>query len=250
MNDDWVSGSIRLSVSGRPLDLSFTVPAKPVKLRRMLPIFQQMSNTFNEIGVENLKSQGKEVSCRAGCGACCRQLVPVSEAEAYNLRELIENMPEPRQTEIRRRFELGMEKLNRINFFQHLRKNANRSEKHYRKSLREYFVQQIACPFLENESCSIHPDRPIACRDYFVTSPPEYCASAKGEKVEKVEHALKVKDSMIALSRNVLDSSLPFVPLIGLLKWTETVPDNSPKREGKDWMERFFRELMENSQRS
>lgn len=249
MTDEWVSGSVRLSVGGQPLELGFTVPSKPVKLRRMLPVFQQMSNTFNEMGVENLKSQGKAVSCRAGCGACCRQLVPVSEAEAYNLRDLIEEMPEPRRTEIRQRFEKGMEKLNRINFFRRLGENADKSEEDYTRSLQEYFRQQIPCPFLENESCSIHESRPIACRDYFVTSPPEYCASATGENVEKVEHVLKVKDSLIALSRNVSDASLPFVPLIGLLKWTDKVPDRSPARAGKVWMEMFFRELMENSRK-
>jgi hypothetical protein len=33
-----------------------------------------------------------------------------------------------------------------------------------------YFLQGVACPFLEAESCGIHPDRPLACREYLVTS--------------------------------------------------------------------------------
>ena len=68
MENEWVNGRVELLIGGEPLELKFTVPAKPVKLRQMLPVFQQMSNRFNEIAAENVKAQGKEISCKAGCG--------------------------------------------------------------------------------------------------------------------------------------------------------------------------------------
>jgi Fe-S-cluster containining protein len=37
----------------------------------------------------------------------------------------------------------------------------------------------MPCPFLEDESCSIHPDRPLVCREYLVTSPAELCAGPR-----------------------------------------------------------------------
>ncbi len=40
----------------------------------------------------------------------------------------------------------------------------------------EYFRLRIPCPFLEDERCGIHPVRPLACREYLVTSPPAACA--------------------------------------------------------------------------
>ena len=43
----------------------------------------------------------------------------------------------------------------------------------------EYFKHGIACPFLEDESCSIHPDRPMACREYLVSSPAENCRAPR-----------------------------------------------------------------------
>ncbi len=232
-------------MAGVPAQLSFTVPAKPVRLRRMLPVFQRMSDTFNEIGVENLKTQGKEISCKAGCGACCRQLVPISEAEAHDLRSVIENLPEPRQKEIRRRFGDATERLDGISFFERLEKSAEGNEVDYLNILCEYFTYQIACPFLENESCSIHESRPIACREYLVTSPAEHCSSATGEKIENVKYFLKIKDAVISMSQNNLKAELPFVPLIRLLEWTEKHNDDSPAREGKDWMQIFFARLAE-----
>ena len=76
-----------------------TIPAQPANLRRMLPVFQNFSNKFIDIGIENIEAEGKQISCRAGCGACCRQLVPVAEAEAYDLQKQVEDLPEPRRTE-------------------------------------------------------------------------------------------------------------------------------------------------------
>ena len=246
MEDEWISGKVELRIAGDPLELNFTVPAKPVKLRRMLPVFQQMSDTLNEVAAENLRAIGKEISCRAGCAACCRPIVPLSEAEAFNLRDLIESMPEDRQAEIRLRFSRGMEKLNAISFFERFEKITDEDE--FAAAVREYFVQQIACPFLENESCSIRESRPIACREYFVTSPPEYCSSAAGEKIENVESLLKVKSALIAISQNDPDSKLSFVPLIRMLEWSEDKnPDDSPELEGNVWMRKFFGALLKQS---
>ena len=45
-------------------------------------------------------ARGEAISCKAGCGACCRQLVPVSETEAHHLRDVVEAMPEPRRAAV------------------------------------------------------------------------------------------------------------------------------------------------------
>ena len=244
MTDETVSGSVRLNINGAPLDLDFTIPAEPVKLRRMLPVFQNFSNTFIDIGVENIEAEGKQISCCAGCGACCRQLVPVSEAEAFDLQKQIENLSEPRRTKIRRRFREGMEKLNKLDFFTKLETAAATSEKEFEILTEDYFRLQIACPFLENESCSIHETRPIACREYLVTSPPEFCSDAEGRRVENVEFFLKVKNAVISMSRENDMKKLSFVPLINSLEWAEQNADNSPVKDGKEWLEIFFQKLI------
>ena len=38
----------------------------------------------------------------------------------------------------------------------------------------DYFKLQMPCPFLKEESCSIHKDRPLACREYNVTTPADW----------------------------------------------------------------------------
>ena len=49
-----------------------------------------------------------------------------------------------------------------------------------------YFSEQIACPFLEDESCSIYPVRPSICREYIVYSPPEYCVDPFTNSIERL----------------------------------------------------------------
>ena len=98
--EEWVTGTMNLTVHGEPIEMQMTVPAKPVKPTRMLPIFQMMTNSFLKISVDATERQGDSISCQAGCGACCRQAVPLAEIEAYQIAELVEHLPEPRRSTI------------------------------------------------------------------------------------------------------------------------------------------------------
>src|SRR5947209_7229939 len=67
-----VTLTVKLSFSGRPMEAELAVPTRPFPLRDLLPTFRSLSEAI----------VGRAVSCRSGCGACYRQLVPVSEVEA------------------------------------------------------------------------------------------------------------------------------------------------------------------------
>jgi hypothetical protein len=66
----------------------------------------------------------------------------------------------------------------------------------------------VACPFLEDEACSIHADRPLSCREYLVTSPPELCA-ALSPGIEKA--TLEARPSLALLDADLRDGWLPLV---------------------------------------
>ena len=65
---------------------------------------QEMSNALVGHAIRQSEGEGNAVSCKAGCWACCRQLIPVTEGEARYLAELVAGMPEPRRSELRQRF--------------------------------------------------------------------------------------------------------------------------------------------------
>jgi Fe-S-cluster containining protein len=235
--------NVQLTVGGEPIEMGMSVPVEPVKLRAMLPIFRQMSNSFISSGEDAIRASGKEISCKAGCGACCRQLVPVSEAETFDIRALIDAMPEPRRSELIERFRAGMEKFNSAGYFDKLDEAAKGSDEDYDEIIKEYFRFQVACPFLENESCSIHEARPITCREYLVTSPADLCDSAEGTGIENVRHFFQVKEAVISLSRDKTSQELPYIPMIRIMEWTDREADDSREQTGMEWMQGFFGQL-------
>ena len=239
-NQEWTTGTVQFSIGGEPIEMQLTVPTKPVKLARMLPIFRQMTDSFLQIGIGKIESEGKTISCKAGCGACCRQLVPVSEAETLSLSEVVEKMPEPRRAVVKERFAAASRRFTENGWAARVDQSANLPDDELQKLADDYFKEGVACPFLEDEACSIHPDRPLACREYLVTSPAENCSRPTPDSIRPVEPLLKFSRTLrhVGMSENM--AKLNFVPLVRALEWAEKHPENAPEKTGQEWMEEFF----------
>src|SRR5687767_4295062 len=72
---------------------------------------RSISGTTTEMALERERAAGRAISCRAGCGACCRQLVAISVVEAESLAQLVAAMPEERAAVIRERFAAALKRL-------------------------------------------------------------------------------------------------------------------------------------------
>lgn len=198
------TGRVVLELGKERIPVEMTVPAGPVAVEDVLPILHGLSSLFATRATARAEADGREISCRAGCGACCRQLVPVAPAEARALARLVEAMPEPRRGRVRRRFEAALDTLEPLGLMERL--DRNRDDRQL--IAREYFAAGVACPFLEDEACSIHADRPLSCREYLVTSPPALCA-ALAPGIEKV--VLEARPSLALLNADLRDGWLPLV---------------------------------------
>lgn len=241
---EWVTGNVTLSIEGQPLEMQMTVPAKPVTSRKMLPIFQRMSNSFVQIGIDGVNAEGKQISCKAGCGACCRQPVPIAEIEAHEIADLVEKMPKPRRSEIIKRFKDACEHFFKMGWFEKLDSVPAMEHEKRQNVIHEYFAQGIPCPFLEDESCSIYEDRPLACREYLVTTPAENCKKPSKEGINMVPLPVKPSATLCKITKTEnLSEAVNFVPLILSLEWAKKFPDNSTKKTGEQWMAEFFTNL-------
>src|SRR5436309_10553178 len=103
--------SLEATVGDCELKMSVTVPAGPTKLDDLLPLLQILSDNVVAAAEREGKRQGKCISCTKGCGACCRQLVPISPVEARAVARLVDELPKPRQAEIRDRFATARRRL-------------------------------------------------------------------------------------------------------------------------------------------
>jgi hypothetical protein len=101
-----------------------------------------------------------------------------------------------------------------------------------------YFRAGVPCPFLEDESCSIHPNRPLACREYLVTSPAANCDNRTAGAVKCVPIPARVGSAVRSIDKT---TSSGWVPLVLALEWAGRHGEDRPVRPGPDWL----RELLE-----
>jgi Fe-S-cluster containining protein len=249
--DNWVTGEVVLSINGEPLKMQMTVPATPIKPHRMLPIFQKMKNSFVEMSAVADGALGETVSCRMGCAACCYHPVPISEIEIYYLAELIEEMPEPRRTEIKQRFREADEHFRTIGWFDRIKEvgdltlTASEVEvvDEINKAAMEYFREGIPCPLLDVDAgaCTIHEDRPLACREYLVTSPAANCSNPSADTIKKVELMMQPSHTLQFVGST--GTFTGFIPLIRALELAESFPERFEERTGERWAADFFGKL-------
>lgn len=233
-----VTANAVLSVGGVKLRASMTVPKDEVAFDALLPVLRSLTGLIVGRAEEAVAAAGETISCRKGCGACCRQLVPLTEMEARMLRALVDALPEPRRSNVRNRFAEARRRLEASGLLEPLAHPERFADEQLRaRDLGlAYFRVGIPCPFLEDESCSIHPERPLACREYLVTSDPRHCAELPNDEVRVVPLAGKVSTAATLVG---VDSSRRFtrwVPMVLALEWAENHPDDLPPRPGPEWL--------------
>lgn len=205
------------------------VPPMQATLIDLLAAARAISDRTTAMGLERERAAGRAISCRAGCGACCRQLVAISVVEAESLAQLVAAMPEERAAVIRARFAAALKRLEEAGLLSPHDAPGNRTlvasepddAAFARRALaRRYFALKIACPFLENESCSIHPDRPMVCREYHVTTPAADCADLYEKEVGRVEPPLRMGEVLARTFAKVAADETYMIPLVLSLEWS------------------------------
>jgi Fe-S-cluster containining protein len=210
----------------------------------LVPAVRALANAVVSAAVRTVEESGKNISCKKGCGACCRQLVPISGAEAREIRDLVANLPEPRRSEIRRRFSEARERLEQSGLLGKLLDRQQWMDEEVQPLGVEYFRLGIPCPFLEDESCSIHLDRPVSCREYLVTSPAENCATASAEAIKQVKIPFKLWTALARLDRGDSPSRfIQWVPLVLAPEWADQHPTQPAPRPGMELLRDLFEQI-------
>ncbi len=232
-----------LSVSGRRLEFEVSVPPGPTLPAQLLPVFRSLADAAIGAAVEAAQDAGLKVSCRQGCGACCRQLVPISQIEARRLAQVVNDAPQERRAEILYRFEQAGRRLKDAGLLEKVHSPETMTPEQRKALGLEYFRLGIACPFLEAESCSIYTERPIACREYLVTTPAENCANPTAETVKCVSVPLEVSKTLRSFNGDRNDRADRWVPLILSLEWAADTPDDAKPLPGPEMIRELFGRL-------
>jgi Fe-S-cluster containining protein len=174
------TADLRLSAGPRRREGTVCVPETVESLDDVLPAARDLSDLLADHVTDAAERAGTPVSCTKGCGACCRQLVPLLPVEARHLSAVVDDLPEHRRAVVRGRARAVVEALDGAGLLASVRQVGELDSRERRELGASYFELGLSCPFLEDEACSIHADRPLKCRDYLVINDPMHCREPLG----------------------------------------------------------------------
>jgi Fe-S-cluster containining protein len=203
--------AIKRSGSGS-FPLKMEVPDSEIRLMEFIPLMYQL---YDKI-IESELGKYRDVSCRKSCGECCKQLVPIIIPEAFFLNDLMKSFSHKKQVQINGRFTRILNTIKTAGFFDDL-KNPARN----RNIDVDYFHLKVKCPFMEDDLCMIYKSRPFACREYYVTTNPEYCAEPYQNEITKIKIKRNIGSMMAAFTARLYLSPPVPIPLIFIPNWVQ-----------------------------
>jgi Fe-S-cluster containining protein len=219
--------TVTVQVPGRRVKVSHPAPGGPARPDELLPFMYAVDDSVIDVGIGRQRAQGRTITCRKGCDACCRaQPVPVTPAETLAVARRVQAMPAARQARVRARFADGVARLREAGLFDtQLRDEPTTSPQQALAVTATYFSLGLACPFLDDGACSIHADRPFVCRQYLVTSPATLCADPLNAPVAVVPMPLRPVSAMLKAATAVAGRPQLTVPLMLALVYAERHAD-------------------------
>jgi Fe-S-cluster containining protein len=167
-------------------------------------------------------------------------MVPISVTEARELPSLIASLDEAHRDRVTARFKDAICSLQANGLWDRLQNLATLPREERNALCEEYFSKGIPCPFLEHESCSIHENRPLICRQYLVTSPASHCRKPGAETISRVPLAANVFQALRHVEAQ--DQDRPRVVPLVLAPFLELGDDESSQAVS-DWVRRLLAEI-------
>ncbi|HEV2323939.1 MAG TPA: YkgJ family cysteine cluster protein [Terracidiphilus sp.] len=232
-----------LKVQSATLQVRAQLPEGPVRPGVLLPILQRLSNSMTDLAVLAANQLGEQLSCREGCGACCRQAVPISPVEARAIAEWLGEQPEERRAALLERFRRAAARLEESGIAQAARETGPETTRDGMHELGlRYFTLGIPCPFLEDERCTIHEIRPLRCREYLVVSSAEHCAHPQTKQIVGIKPPVLLSKVLEQWDTNGDRRPRALILLTMLEEWVAKHPavEDRPHRTSPELLQEFL----------
>ncbi len=217
--------TVEIEIPAGRIAIPAEVPHALIPITALVGPAQRLGEEAHRLEVQRTLSNGAALSCREGCAACCRMLVPVSVPEALALREAIAGWPEERRARVAQRLDEARKRLEQAGLLPTLRALADApsqvTDEEAEPVNRAYYALRLPCPFLEEERCSIYEHRPAACRELLVTSPADLCQDIERNPVRPIEPPLRLSTVLALLWSHLAGGPARFIPLPLALEWLD-----------------------------
>jgi Fe-S-cluster containining protein len=236
---------ISLKTPAGELSTSVEVPLNLVPITAIVPLTRRLGEEATALEQAQIQDAGQQISCRKGCAACCRMLVPVSPPEAFALKALVEALPDERRQVLLDKLSRARARLEQTGLLARLTALAETgrplSDEEMEPINRDYYALRMACPFLEQESCSIYENRPAACRELLVTTPADLCNDLLNNPIQPLPAPLRVGTVLALLWSELKETPPTLIPLPMALDWADRHAEEEQGRwRGADLLEHML----------
>ena len=228
---------IVLNTPAGQLSSALDVPTGFVPITAIVPAMRRLGEEAERLEEQRAAGAGRTISCRIGCAACCRMLVPLSPPEAFALKDYVDSLPAERRHHIAQRMTETKKHLKEHGLLDQLSAVAEGTETHSDEDFeplnRAYYSRRMPCPFLEQEMCSIYEARPAACRELLVTSPAEWCQDLVNNPVQPIPVPIRMGSALGLLWGELTQSAPRLIPLPIAIDWAERhQKEDQPRWQG------------------
>lgn len=216
---------VALNTPAGRLTTVIDVPTGFIPITSIVPTARRLGEEAAKLEEHGAIETGQSISCRMGCAACCRMLVPLSAPEAFALHDYLAQLPTDQRDRLTSRLNETAVQLRQERLLDRLQEVAESADALPDEALepinRAYYALRIPCPFLENEICSIYEARPAACRELLVTSPAELCQDLVNNAVRPLPVSMRIGTILGLLWATLTNSPPRLIPLPIALDWAE-----------------------------
>lgn len=225
------------------LNASVSVPTGFIPITDIVPLMRSMGEQAHQMAVDAASSTGVAISCKKGCAACCRMMIPLAPPEALAIRTLVEALPASQKEPLLERFQQAQQTLREAGLEEGLQHVAFSDEQITDEDLeplnRAYYELQMPCPFLVDNACSIYEHRPSACRELLVTSPADLCQDLIRNPVNMISPPFRIGTVLSKLWADSIQGPIRLIPLPFALDWAKSHENlNSRTWSGPDLLGR------------
>jgi len=237
----------QIDLSCRVLNFTISYADRPLKLSDLVPMARALCTKVVNAAAEISTDRGRRITCSKGCTYGWRYLAPLSPAEAFRIRDEILVMPVNRRRHYLRSMMIRARYI--LNHRQRLQEpeeaSGLTSQQNSLRNISEWYSSlKLECPFLSDQQCSIHPLRPLACREYLVSSPASLCHFTSPAMPQVIQLPISVAEVLMMTSCRLEGREQEAVMLPFTILWAE---ENSIRSEqtwqGKVLVETFIESL-------
>ncbi|MBN2138679.1 MAG: YkgJ family cysteine cluster protein [Sedimentisphaerales bacterium] len=239
-----------LDLYGGKVNLAIETTADRVTLADIVPAARTLSSIITAAACRSVQLQGRKIACHKGCSACCNYLVPLSVPEAFRLRQEIKAMPMVRRAVIEQACLTAAKKIvdkpppalfgepTDI-------KPADSPAELLNVASKWYANFKLPCAFLCKSVCTIYEERPLACREYWVTGKAQACAGAAGEP-EGIFIPVRMSEILGRLTAELEDAGIEGIVMPLAPIWAEENQQRGKRTWSADAIIAKFVEITQN----